>query len=513
MQTIGRNEPCLCGSGKKYKKCCGVKESDALKQAVLERETVDVQSEILRFAFSYSAFSQAVQKNFAKYKLETDMRNTFYFFVGIWALFTKTIANGKTAVELFVNGKGPKGSGGSNLRPGLQAIIQSWIGQAPAAVKVVEVDDRNLVVADIFTKQTKKVKIIDKLTEIPAKGALLSGYIVPFVDDISIFFTSALSFEGKVADKIEQVVLQKYEEYLGKKGNTRTGGKAEKTPESFLQESFLDLLELFMSDEEPDDVINGNGSKAVVDGAKPANKGGGKASKTSASAGEKGTGAKAAGAGRTSKVADEKAAGAGRTSKVADEKVAGAERSSKVDAKGSGAGRTSKVDAKASRASKVVDAKAEKSTKGTKAKANPKVAVAVDAEKEQTSKSKRVVKKKNTSTNAIDKIEWNNEQEKTVASLLGEQLERVDVGKYIVEAGYMLWRSYCDKKQPAIKNEKIYAAALHYLVLDKVPSEEKLTQKEAAELYDASPASVSSRSREMASVLENELQDLVLEKV
>lgn len=22
MQTIGRNEPCSCGSGKKYKKCC-----------------------------------------------------------------------------------------------------------------------------------------------------------------------------------------------------------------------------------------------------------------------------------------------------------------------------------------------------------------------------------------------------------------------------------------------------------------------------------------------------------
>jgi hypothetical protein len=22
MQKIGRNDPCLCGSGKKYKKCC-----------------------------------------------------------------------------------------------------------------------------------------------------------------------------------------------------------------------------------------------------------------------------------------------------------------------------------------------------------------------------------------------------------------------------------------------------------------------------------------------------------
>ena len=25
-QKVGRNDPCPCGSGKKYKKCCGMKE-------------------------------------------------------------------------------------------------------------------------------------------------------------------------------------------------------------------------------------------------------------------------------------------------------------------------------------------------------------------------------------------------------------------------------------------------------------------------------------------------------
>ena len=27
-QTPGRNDPCPCGSGKKYKKCCGAGQSD-----------------------------------------------------------------------------------------------------------------------------------------------------------------------------------------------------------------------------------------------------------------------------------------------------------------------------------------------------------------------------------------------------------------------------------------------------------------------------------------------------
>jgi len=25
---VGRNDPCPCGSGKKYKKCCGIHETD-----------------------------------------------------------------------------------------------------------------------------------------------------------------------------------------------------------------------------------------------------------------------------------------------------------------------------------------------------------------------------------------------------------------------------------------------------------------------------------------------------
>ena len=37
MVDIGRNDPCPCGSGKKYKKCCAAK--DAAKQhTVLEKE-------------------------------------------------------------------------------------------------------------------------------------------------------------------------------------------------------------------------------------------------------------------------------------------------------------------------------------------------------------------------------------------------------------------------------------------------------------------------------------------
>jgi hypothetical protein len=47
---IGRNEPCPCGSGKKYKRCCGAPRVDALEMAAAWRAAQDaVEPKVLRF--------------------------------------------------------------------------------------------------------------------------------------------------------------------------------------------------------------------------------------------------------------------------------------------------------------------------------------------------------------------------------------------------------------------------------------------------------------------------------
>lgn len=38
---VGRNDPCHCGSGKKYKHCCYAKDSEKSEVAVLEPEPAD----------------------------------------------------------------------------------------------------------------------------------------------------------------------------------------------------------------------------------------------------------------------------------------------------------------------------------------------------------------------------------------------------------------------------------------------------------------------------------------
>ncbi|HHY74235.1 MAG TPA: hypothetical protein GX497_13630 [Bacillus bacterium] len=347
MHDIKRNDPCTCGSGKKYKKCCASKGSDNAIQAILEREVVSVQSELLRHAFSYTEFSYAVQKNKSKYNPPESMKESFCFFVGVWTLFTSKVLSGKTALEQFCV------SYILNLRPVVQEIVRSWIGKTPSVVKVVGIEGRDLVVHDIFSKELKDIKIIDELMEIPKQGALLVGYIVPFTADVSTFFTSVLSFEDEMADKVEQFLCWKF---------TDSAAEASAASE-FLQERFLDLVDLFMSDRELDSV-----------------------------------------------------------------------------------------------------------------EAEPHACVSAQAA--------------------------------AVVNLLEEKVQSEDMPESVIKAGSTLWQKYYHKKQPLIKNEKIYAAALHYLLVDKVFPVYRRTQKATAELYDASIASVSSRSREMAFVLEEELKEL-----
>ena len=58
MKKIGRNDPCSCGSGKKYKKCCEAKESAAKKLTAhkiesedLSRKATDVSGLFQKFSF------------------------------------------------------------------------------------------------------------------------------------------------------------------------------------------------------------------------------------------------------------------------------------------------------------------------------------------------------------------------------------------------------------------------------------------------------------------------------
>jgi hypothetical protein len=58
MKTIGRNDPCPCGSGKKYKKCCGETEPPSADRAYERLRRLDAESDALILAFSRERYGR-----------------------------------------------------------------------------------------------------------------------------------------------------------------------------------------------------------------------------------------------------------------------------------------------------------------------------------------------------------------------------------------------------------------------------------------------------------------------
>jgi len=61
----GRNQPCPCGSGKKFKQCCLRKEEEAEHKAMVDRHTVARWREWWCTTFVQTRFWQAKQAAFA----------------------------------------------------------------------------------------------------------------------------------------------------------------------------------------------------------------------------------------------------------------------------------------------------------------------------------------------------------------------------------------------------------------------------------------------------------------
>lgn len=57
MTKIGRNDPCSCGSGKKYKKCCESKEAAARKLTAHKIEGEDLTQKVSSIAGLFQKIS------------------------------------------------------------------------------------------------------------------------------------------------------------------------------------------------------------------------------------------------------------------------------------------------------------------------------------------------------------------------------------------------------------------------------------------------------------------------
>ncbi|WP_113930769.1 SEC-C metal-binding domain-containing protein [Bacillus sp. P14.5] len=154
MKTIGRNDPCECGSGKKYKKCCGNQSAVNIDDLVLgELEILQAQ------AYDYIAVhkSDELENDYHRYFSEMTMMNKdqeIYEMAFLsWYGVTKKLEEGQSLIEMFVEKQG-KAVG----RPQTLESLEEWKSPRLAAGIVTSAKGSELVIQDTVEGETFNVE-------------------------------------------------------------------------------------------------------------------------------------------------------------------------------------------------------------------------------------------------------------------------------------------------------------------------------------------------------------------
>lgn len=182
--NIGRNDPCHCGSGKKYKKCC-MKKVTSL-DAIREEELRRMQAELFQFAvFNMNPELEDILDEFIEEE-ETEEEALLDALLTIWGIFSFKVDEGITMLESFIEQKRKE-----SVRPSVISQLEKWIDTAPSISFIRNKEEGGwYTVEDLFTEEVKRVKV-DEESEIDFEdGALLIGYLVPFGQYYSYFINA-----------------------------------------------------------------------------------------------------------------------------------------------------------------------------------------------------------------------------------------------------------------------------------------------------------------------------------
>lgn len=110
----GRNDPCPCGSGKKYKQCCLRKQSEDQVLQVKERHFFERKFKLTGDLYSFLAQKQGGEWTFDHQKILPFDHSLEYFRDGagnMWAYFFRVYDNGLRGIDWFMEERGQRYSG------------------------------------------------------------------------------------------------------------------------------------------------------------------------------------------------------------------------------------------------------------------------------------------------------------------------------------------------------------------------------------------------------------------
>lgn len=229
IEKVGRNDPCPCGSGRKYKKCCNDKVISI--DSFVETKLNELQLHFMRWAMSEhkEEINAHLEPYYETMNIPGDARQTLQFFASLWYM-TSVKRNGKTLLQDYLSEKVPEVK---NAR--VREIVQTWDQAAPSVFIVKNwAPDGHVIVEDVFTKESRWVKLLEDHHRSREYG-LGIGTVLP-AETGYIFFTTFFYVPASLQET-EQAATELY--------NAFEQASVE-NPADFMSISFMDVLQFFM---------------------------------------------------------------------------------------------------------------------------------------------------------------------------------------------------------------------------------------------------------------------------
>jgi len=211
MKKVGRNDPCPCGSGKKYKKCHGASNVVKINPDKYNEQLEQLQRGLLDFAFI--EYESELREFFERYMrpelLEDEELFDLYSSILVsWCIFQQPFENRSTIFDIYYQSQQAKIK---NSR--VRKVFASWQEASLTCNEIVSVEQDTLIVEDIRTNKTCQIKV-DQEDGFEA-GNLLVGTIIPYIHEYRIFLSVfELSDDyGKLFDEISQLTDHEMRDY------------------------------------------------------------------------------------------------------------------------------------------------------------------------------------------------------------------------------------------------------------------------------------------------------------
>jgi hypothetical protein len=213
--ATGRNEPCPCGSGKKYKKCCIKAENVIHMHQRKEERFFDTKNKLVHkmLDFLYAELTptqenqikREFKKSFVHGILPSHRDKLFVFWLSMFYRFE----HGQRGVEWFWEKKK------NSLSSEEKAFGEIWVDLIPRVMQVVDHEDQGVTVEDVFTHEKLFMPYSETLIKL-SPWSVSFGFVEPFLNGYCINgIISWVSpfYKDQFVDKIKMLMQEKEKPY------------------------------------------------------------------------------------------------------------------------------------------------------------------------------------------------------------------------------------------------------------------------------------------------------------